>query len=156
MSKQSTLSYFCGIKFTFVRNPHWPQVMWGICFCQSLFFNFVCFAVALVQAAEWTQCKMPESKFSMHPYWPSESSTEWGMIAQYVFFFYRWTCEEKDITSTSPSWSGRLDNESSSYDLEELEAKEQLRKSTILSRSRSSTSSEVNVCEYCGFASEDE
>ena len=26
------------LHFTFVRNPHWPQVMQGWCFCQSLFY----------------------------------------------------------------------------------------------------------------------
>ena len=37
--KKGTLSHFCSNKFTFVRIPHWPQVMRVICFCQSLFLS---------------------------------------------------------------------------------------------------------------------
>ena len=40
LSKPSKLSHFFSIKFTFVRYPHWPQIMRGICFNPSLSPNY--------------------------------------------------------------------------------------------------------------------
>ena len=31
-------SHFCSFNLTFIRNPHWPKVMWGICFSQNLLY----------------------------------------------------------------------------------------------------------------------